>query len=62
MPSRPDMQAAQKTNVNPTPVPPHEPDEFLRRRTRLAQLIGRLLARDWLRRQRHGPRAQDELL
>ena len=61
MSSRPAAQRAQPTNVNSSPVPPGEPEEFLRRRTRLAQLLGRLLARDWLRRQRPGAQTEDEV-
>lgn len=54
MHARPDGRSAEDTAVQTTVVPDCKTDEFARRRTRLAQLLGRLLAHDWLRRQQHG--------
>ncbi len=54
MHARPDGRAAQDTAVKIAALPDRETDEFARRRTRLSQLLGRLLAHDWLRRRQHG--------
>ncbi len=50
MPARQDNRPAQQGDSKATTAPNPETDDFTRRRARLAQLLGRLLAHDWLRR------------